>query len=108
MLRVYVDPYNRERPHRALEHRAPNRTTDEKVRPAGEIHRCDRLGGHLDSAGVRLLFRLADDWRTRRQRLRSSFPTASSWLKVLEVVGIEQAVTLDRLRLDVSPEEAVP
>jgi putative transposase len=33
VLRVYVDPYNRERPHRALELRPRRRTNDEKERP---------------------------------------------------------------------------
>jgi transposase InsO family protein len=45
VLRVYVDHYNRERPHRALEHRAPESDERREGSPAGEIHRRDRLGG---------------------------------------------------------------
>ena len=45
VLRVYVDHYNRERPHRALEQRAPESVDRRERSPAGEIHRRDRLGG---------------------------------------------------------------
>jgi len=44
-LRVYVDHYNRERPHRALELRPPERDERRERSPAGEIRRRDRLGG---------------------------------------------------------------
>jgi putative transposase len=44
-LRVYVDHYNRERPHRALELR-PSALDERRERsPVGEIRRRDRLGG---------------------------------------------------------------
>jgi transposase InsO family protein len=42
VLRVYVEYYNRERPHRALDLRPPD--PDERP-PEGEIRRRDRLGG---------------------------------------------------------------
>ena len=45
VLRVYVDHYNRERPHRALELRAPESVERPERSPAGEIRRRDRLGG---------------------------------------------------------------
>jgi putative transposase len=45
VLRVYVDHYNRERPHRALEHRAPESEERREGSPTGEIRRRDRLGG---------------------------------------------------------------
>jgi transposase InsO family protein len=45
VLRVYVDHYNRERPHRALELRPPERDERREKSPAGEICRRDRLGG---------------------------------------------------------------
>jgi putative transposase len=44
-LRVYVDHYNWERPHRALELRPPAPGTRPERSPAGEIRRRDRLGG---------------------------------------------------------------
>ena len=44
VLRVYVDHYNRERPHRALEHRAPESDDRRERSPAGENHHRDRLG----------------------------------------------------------------
>jgi transposase InsO family protein len=44
-LRVYVDHYNRERPHRALELRPPAPGKRPERSPAGEIRRRDRLGG---------------------------------------------------------------
>jgi putative transposase len=45
VLRVYVDHYNRERPHRALELRPPEPGERRERSPEGEIHRRDRLGG---------------------------------------------------------------
>jgi len=45
VLRVYVDHYNRERPHRALEHRVPESDERGERSAAGEIRRRDRLGG---------------------------------------------------------------
>ena len=45
VLRVYVDHYNRERPHRALELRPPDPDTPQAGSHVGEIHRRDRLGG---------------------------------------------------------------
>jgi hypothetical protein len=45
VLRVYVDHSNRERPHRALEHRQPESDPRRERSPAGEIRRRDRLGG---------------------------------------------------------------
>jgi putative transposase len=45
VLRVYVDHYNRERPHRALELRPPELDERRKRSPEGEICRRDRLGG---------------------------------------------------------------
>ncbi len=45
VLRVYVDHYNRERPHRALELRRPAPDKRPERSPAGEIRRHDRLGG---------------------------------------------------------------
>ena len=45
VLRVYVDHYNRERPHRALELRPPKPDERREGAPGGEIHRRDRLGG---------------------------------------------------------------
>jgi len=45
VLRVYVDHYNRERPHRALELRPPEPDAQREEARAGDIHRRDRLGG---------------------------------------------------------------
>jgi putative transposase len=45
VLRIYVDRYNRERPHRALENRPPESDHRRERSPAGEIRRRDRLGG---------------------------------------------------------------
>jgi hypothetical protein len=45
VLRVYVDHYNRERPHRALELRPPERNERRERSPEGEICSRDRLGG---------------------------------------------------------------
>lgn len=47
VLRVYVDRYNRERPHRALELRPPE-PDERRERPCNaEIHRRNRLGGPI-------------------------------------------------------------
>jgi putative transposase len=45
VLRVYVDHYNRERPHRALELRPPELDERRERSLEGEIRRRDRLGG---------------------------------------------------------------
>jgi putative transposase len=45
VLRVYVDHYNRERPHRVLEQRAPEPDERRDGSPTSEIRRRDRLGG---------------------------------------------------------------
>jgi putative transposase len=45
VLRIYVDHYNRQRPHRALKLQPPQPETPEPLSPAGEICRRDRLGG---------------------------------------------------------------
>jgi putative transposase len=45
VLRVYVNHYNRERPHCALELRPPELDQQREEAPAGEIRRRDRLGG---------------------------------------------------------------
>ncbi len=45
VLRVYVDQYNHERPHRALEPRPPELDERRHRSPVGEIRRRDRLGG---------------------------------------------------------------
>ena len=44
-LRVYVDHYNTQRPHRALELCPPQPDDDAKLSGGSEIHRRDRLGG---------------------------------------------------------------
>ena len=45
VLRVYTDHYNRERPHRALQLRAPEHDKQPQSSSIGEIQRRDRLGG---------------------------------------------------------------
>ncbi len=45
VLRVYVDHYNRERPHRALELRPPELDERRERSPEGKIRRRDQLGG---------------------------------------------------------------
>jgi putative transposase len=45
VLRVYVNHYNRERPHRALELRPPELDERRERSPMGEIRRRDPLGG---------------------------------------------------------------
>jgi transposase InsO family protein len=44
VLRVYVEHYNRERPHRSLELRPPQADERRETSPPGEIRRRDRLG----------------------------------------------------------------
>jgi putative transposase len=48
VLRIYVDHYNRERPHRALGLRPPERSERPERSPMGEIRRRDRLGGLIN------------------------------------------------------------
>ena len=45
VLRVYVDHYNRDRPHRAIDLRPPEPDQRRERSPAGEVLRRDRLGG---------------------------------------------------------------
>ena len=45
VLRVYVDHYNRQRPHSALELRPPGHDDRRGRSPEGEIRRRDQLGG---------------------------------------------------------------
>jgi hypothetical protein len=45
VLRIYVDHYNRQRPHRALKLQPPQPETLEPQPAVGEICRRDRLGG---------------------------------------------------------------
>jgi transposase InsO family protein len=45
VLGIYVDHYNRERPHRALDFRSPTADDDQQPPRSGVIHRRDRLGG---------------------------------------------------------------
>jgi putative transposase len=45
VLRIYVNHYNRERPHRALELRSPEPDEGRERSPTGDIRRHDRLGG---------------------------------------------------------------
>ena len=45
VLRVYVDHYNRQRPHRALDLRTPDPDTQPAQSTSGQIRRTDRLGG---------------------------------------------------------------
>ncbi len=47
VLSVYVDHYNRQRPHRALDLRAPDPDTRPARSTSGQIRRRDRLGGLL-------------------------------------------------------------
>ena len=47
VLRVYVDHYNTQRPHRALKLRPPDPGEPQPAPTSGEIHRRDRLGGLL-------------------------------------------------------------
>jgi putative transposase len=49
VLREYVEHYNRESPHRALEVRPPKADERRESSPAGEISRRDRLGGLITS-----------------------------------------------------------
>jgi putative transposase len=45
VLRVFVDHYNAERPHRALDLRRPTAEGEPARSTSGTIHRRDRLGG---------------------------------------------------------------
>jgi putative transposase len=45
VLRVFVDHYNRQRPHRALDLRPPTTDSEQGSSRSGAIHRRDRLGG---------------------------------------------------------------
>jgi transposase InsO family protein len=45
VLRVFVDHYNRQRPHRALDLQPPEPESADERSPSGEILRHDRLGG---------------------------------------------------------------
>jgi transposase InsO family protein len=45
VLRIYIDHYNRQRPHRALDLRPPDARRRHVRSIGGEIHRHDRLGG---------------------------------------------------------------
>jgi putative transposase len=45
VVRVFVDHYNRERPHRALDLRAPRADSAQAQSVSRTIHRRDRLGG---------------------------------------------------------------
>ena len=47
VLRVFVDHYNRERPHRALNLRPPQAKSSSEPIPLGPIHRRDRIGGFI-------------------------------------------------------------
>jgi anti-sigma B factor antagonist len=49
---------------------------------------------YLDSAGIQLLFRIADRLHERRQRLRLVVPTGSPIRKVLELTGIHRLIPL--------------
>jgi transposase InsO family protein len=44
VLRIYIQHYNRERPHRGLALTQPD-PREIKVSPGGDVHRRDRLGG---------------------------------------------------------------
>jgi putative transposase len=45
VLRIYIDHYNRGRPHRGLALLSPERTNADPPASHGEIKRRDRLGG---------------------------------------------------------------
>jgi putative transposase len=45
VLRVFVDHYNRERPHRALDLLPPRSDNEQEPSGSGAIRRRDRLGG---------------------------------------------------------------
>jgi putative transposase len=45
VLRIYLDHYNRQRPHRALDLHPPEPDERRESSPSGEICRRDRLGG---------------------------------------------------------------
>ena len=44
VLRIYIQHYNRERPHRGLALQPPQ-APQLKLPPSGQVHRRDRLGG---------------------------------------------------------------
>jgi putative transposase len=44
VLRIYIQHYNRERPHRGLALNRPE-PLEVKLSPGGDVHRRDRLGG---------------------------------------------------------------
>nr|MBA3736401.1 integrase [Actinomycetota bacterium] len=46
VLRIYIEHYNRERPHRGLALQPPA-APQPKSPPGGDVHRRDRLGGLL-------------------------------------------------------------
>jgi anti-anti-sigma factor len=50
--------------------------------------------GYLDSAGVRLVFGLAESLRRRGQRLALALPPTAPIRRVLELSGIEQAIPI--------------
>jgi putative transposase len=45
VLRIFVDHYNRERPHRSRDLRPPSINSEQEPSSSGAIHRRDRLGG---------------------------------------------------------------
>ena len=45
VLRVFVDHFNRERPHRALDLLPPRSDGEQEPSGSGTIHRRDRIGG---------------------------------------------------------------
>ena len=57
---------------------------------------------YLDSAGVKLLFLLADRYRARRRVLRLVVPPDSPIRAVLELTGLAQVVSLEE-QLDEGP-----
>ncbi|MGH2554524.1 MAG: STAS domain-containing protein [Actinomycetota bacterium] len=58
---------------------------------------------YLDSAGVKLLFLLADRYRARRRVLRLIVPPEAPIRAVLELTGLSRVVSLED-RLDSGPE----
>jgi anti-anti-sigma factor len=59
---------------------------------------------YLDSAGVQLLFQLAERLQTRRQRLRIVVPDDAPIRGVLELMGLPRLVPLES-RLEEGPAE---
>jgi putative transposase len=68
VLRVYVDHYNRKRPHRALELRPPDPDERREKSVVGEIRRRDRLGGPSASATEPPHKTRHEEWRSSRRR----------------------------------------